>query len=59
MGIYRPNVYKVRHFLLCPILDPNSSTSQTLRNYLQEEHMDKKKKPFDFSGWVDHYDEVR
>ncbi|KIJ45745.1 hypothetical protein M422DRAFT_98692, partial [Sphaerobolus stellatus SS14] len=28
-----------------------------LRKYLQEEHMDKKKKPFDFTGWVDHYDE--
>ena len=24
-----------------------------LRDYLQAEHMDKKKKPFDFSGWVD------
>lgn len=28
-----------------------------LRYYLQEEHMDKKKRPFDFTGWVDHYDE--
>ncbi|KAF8514523.1 hypothetical protein JB92DRAFT_140256 [Gautieria morchelliformis] len=30
---------------------------KTLRYYLQEEHMDKKKKPFDFNGWVDHYDQ--
>jgi len=28
-----------------------------LRTYLAEEHMDKKKKPFDFTGWIDHYDE--
>ncbi|GJJ09586.1 hypothetical protein Clacol_003809 [Clathrus columnatus] len=30
---------------------------QKLRYYLQEEHTDKKKKPFDFTGWEDYYDE--
>ena len=28
--------------------------NQLLRHYLDEEHKNKKKKPFDFSGWVDY-----
>ncbi|RPD63185.1 cysteine proteinase [Lentinus tigrinus ALCF2SS1-7] len=31
-----------------------SSVFKTLRQYLNSEHMDKKKKPFDFTGWVDY-----
>ncbi|KAF8528061.1 cysteine proteinase [Hysterangium stoloniferum] len=30
---------------------------KTLRNYLDLEHRDKKMKPFDFTDWVDHFDE--
>ncbi|KAG8857660.1 Smt3-specific protease [Tulasnella sp. 330] len=30
---------------------------ERLRNYMDMEHMDKKKTPFDFSGWVDFYTE--
>ena len=32
--------------------------TQALRKYLDEEHREKKKKPFDFTGWVDWVDEV-
>ena len=32
--------------------------SKALREYLDDEHRDKKKKPFDFTGWVDWADEV-
>jgi len=28
-----------------------------LRKYLDDEHLNKKKKPFDFSGWSDHVNE--
>ncbi|KAF7794126.1 hypothetical protein EIP86_005256 [Pleurotus ostreatoroseus] len=31
-----------------------SSVFALLRNYLDAEHRDKKKKPFDFTGWVDY-----
>lgn len=31
---------------------------QTLRNWLELEHQDKKKKPFDFDSWEDYYSEV-
>jgi sentrin-specific protease 1 len=33
--------------------------SQHLRYYLDAEHKNKKKKPFDFDGWVDYTLEVR
>jgi Ulp1 protease family, C-terminal catalytic domain len=61
MGGYRSNVYKVRSFsyLTYRIGVLDLSAWQTLRYYLQEEHMDKKKRPFDFTGWKDHFDEVR
>ena len=52
-------MYKVGNCLFYLILIRNTWVSQKLRYYLQEEHFDKKKKPFDFTGWVDHYDEVR
>jgi len=29
----------------------------TLRSYLNEEHKNKKKKPFDFTGWADYHSE--
>ena len=32
---------------------------QALRKYLNDEHLDKKKKPFDFTGWEDRIDKVR
>jgi hypothetical protein len=32
---------------------------KALRGYLDKEHRDKKKKPFDFTGWEDWVDEVR
>ena len=58
MGVYRPNVYKVRR-LFYLTLSIYRLSSQKLRCYLEEEHLDKKKRPFDFTDWVDHYDEVR
>ena len=30
-----------------------------MREYLQKEHMDKKKKPIDLSDWEDYWDPVR
>jgi len=30
-----------------------------LRKYLDDEHRNKKKEPFDFTGWVDYVNEVR
>lgn len=33
-----------------------SGVYEILRGYLDEEHKKKKKKPFDFKGWQDHYD---
>ena len=33
--------------------------SQLLRQYLDQEHRDKKKKPFDFTGWTDYVLPVR
>jgi hypothetical protein len=32
---------------------------QYLRDYLNKEHRDKKKTDFDFTGWEDHFDDVR
>lgn len=32
--------------------------NKVLREYLQKEHMDKKKKPIDLSDWEDYYDPV-
>lgn len=36
----------------------NHSLLQVMREYLQKEHMDKKKKPIDLSDWEDYYDPV-
>jgi sentrin-specific protease 1 len=35
-----------------------SLPSKALRKYLDDEHRNKKKKPFDFTGWEDRVDEV-
>lgn len=58
LGSYHAYIYKV-----CPnfIIHNSKLTSydyKKLRSYLQEEHLDKKKKPFDFTGWEDYHDEV-
>lgn len=34
------------------------SPLQVMREYIQKEHMDKKKKPIDLSDWEDYYDPV-
>lgn len=38
---------------------PAKSHRQSLRYYLDLEHQNKKKKPFDFTGWVNHSPDVR
>ena len=37
----------------------DSILPKALRRYLDEEHRHKKKKPFDFTGWVNWVDKVR
>ena len=37
----------------------SSLLSQVLRGYLDNEHRNKKNRPFDFTDWVDWVDEVR
>lgn len=57
MGTARPEVHKV---VVVPlIVDSISPLPKALRKYLDDEHQHKKKKPFDFTGWVDWIDEVR
>lgn len=57
MGTARSEVHKVVAALLF-IAGLVSLLSKALRGYLDEEHRNKKKKPFDFTGWVDWADEV-
>ena len=47
-----------RHLLLF-YHGPSSLPSKALRKYLDEEHRNKKGKPFYFTGWIDLIDEVR
>ena len=60
-GHKRDEVYKVCS-IFCPCLSVASEHTnvgqKTLRTYLDEEHKDKKKRSFDFTGWVDYYMEV-
>ena len=37
----------------------NLTSQQLLRTYLDKEHQDKRKKPFDFTGWTDYVPVVR
>jgi sentrin-specific protease 1 len=60
MGMDRENVYKVSDIspsLHAPIII--NRRFQRLREYVDAEHRNKKKKPFDFGGWEDWLYEVR
>lgn len=58
MDLDRSLVYKVScvHTIRNRVL---TSFLQLLRGYLDAEHRNKKKKPFDFTGWEDRLYEVR
>lgn len=61
MGMDRTRVYDVSKHS-CPFTNYNVLTvnlSQLLREYLDAEHRNKKKAPFNFAGWTDHILEVR
>lgn len=57
MGTARQEVHKVvaTPFFTAGLI---SLLSKALRKYLDDEHRNKKNKPFDFTGWVDWVDEV-
>jgi sentrin-specific protease 1 len=57
MGAPRPRFTRYRCSPLIGGL--SSSFPKELRKYLDDEHRNKKKKPFDFTGWVDWMDGVR
>lgn len=38
--------------------DPRAPVMQTLRKYLEDEHLQKKKTPIDLSEWVNYWDDV-
>lgn len=59
MGTARSEVHKVVVIPFLIIVGFISPLSKALRKYLDDEHQDKKKKPFDFTGWVDWIDGVR
>ena len=59
MGMARSAVHKVLVALLPFTEGLGSLLPKALRKYLDDEHRNKKKKPFDFTGWVDWVDEVR
>ena len=57
MGMARSEVHKVP---ITPFAVRLTSHSlKALRKYLDDEHRNKKKKPFDFTGWEDWVDTVR
>jgi hypothetical protein len=58
MSTARSEVHKVVA-ALCFATELISLLLKALRKYLDDEHRNKKKKPFDFTGWVDWVDEVR
>ena len=55
MGMDRNNVYKV---CSCFHLSQYTEPVKLLRLYLDAEHRNKRKQPFDFTGWEDHTLEV-
>jgi hypothetical protein len=59
MGIDRKTVCKVCALVIPAVVSDSFALLQTLRGYLDAEHRNKKKKPFDFSGWEDYILEVR
>ena len=58
MGVRRQDVFAVRLSCLVRSFPPGLADllvySQLLREYVDLEHINKKSKPFDWSGWVDY-----
>jgi sentrin-specific protease 1 len=56
MGVKRQDVFGVRlsRSGLLPGIDILLPCGQLLREYVESEHLNKKSKPFDWTGWVDY-----
>jgi sentrin-specific protease 1 len=58
MGVRRKDVFAVRLSCLVRSFSPGFANllaySQLLREYVDLEHLNKKSKPFDWTGWIDY-----